>query len=166
MKVALLLTSLDNSGPIIVAYDLATMLVERGHECEVFYFKDEIELDFPCPTHKISLSSHWPFQGFDVIHCHGLRCDAYIMLHKPLFGKVPVVTTFHSYIYRDHYYRYGSFTSLFTATLVLLSTLRDNKIVTLTKESYRYYQKYILVKNKLFQIYNTLKSNTNMYICG
>ena len=42
MKVALVLTSLDNSGPIIVAYDLATMLVERGQKCEVFYFKDTI----------------------------------------------------------------------------------------------------------------------------
>ena len=76
MRIAYILSSLANSGPIIVAYDLVQLMIRNGHSVEVFYFDDKTDLDFPCATHRIKMKSRFPFSGgFDMIHCHGLRPD-------------------------------------------------------------------------------------------
>lgn len=51
MKIAYIVSSLANSGPVIVVCDLVSMMLKHGHEVEVFYFDDKVELDFPCATH-------------------------------------------------------------------------------------------------------------------
>lgn len=72
MRIAYILSSLANSGPIIVAYDLVQLMIRNGHSVEVFYFDDKTDLDFPCATHRINMKSRFPFSGgFDMIHCHG-----------------------------------------------------------------------------------------------
>ena len=55
MKIAYILSSLENAGPIVVAYELVQQLIKHDHTVEVFYFDDKIDLDFPCPIHKISM---------------------------------------------------------------------------------------------------------------
>ena len=99
MRIAYILSSLANSGPIIVAYDLVQLMVKNGHEVEVFYFDNKIQLKFPCPVHQISLKHKFPFDRFDIVHCHGLRPDLYILLRKPLSCKIPICTTIHSYMF-------------------------------------------------------------------
>lgn len=154
MKIALLLTSLSNSGPIIVARDLANLLVAKSHQVSVFYFKDIVELEFPCHTTKISIISQFNWEEFDIIHCHGLRPDLFVLLRKPLFCKTPVCTTIHSYLFLDHSYKYGKHWSWLTARIVLASTLRDNIVITLSKHAMEYYKKYI-PHRKLRFVYNT-----------
>lgn len=88
MRIAYILSSLANSGPIIVAYDLVQLMIRNGHSVEVFYFDDKTDLDFPCATHRINMKSRFPFSGgFDMIHCHGLRPDIFMLLRKPLGVK-------------------------------------------------------------------------------
>lgn len=154
MRIALFLTSLSNSGPIIVARDLASLLVAAGHNVSVFYFKDKIELDFPCETIKLSMTSHFNWDKFDVIHCHGLRPDLFILLRKPLHCKTPVCTTLHSYLFQDHAYKYGRRWAWLTGRFVLASTLRDDLVITLSKHAMEYYKKY-LPTEKLSYAYNT-----------
>lgn len=48
------LPNLSNTGPNIVAKDLCTGLVRKGHVCQVFYFDDIVELDMPCSIERIS----------------------------------------------------------------------------------------------------------------
>ena len=50
MRIAYILSSLANSGPIIVAYDLVQLMIRNGHSVEVFYFDDKTDLDFHCAT--------------------------------------------------------------------------------------------------------------------
>ena len=40
MKIAMILPSLANKGPILVARDLCIEYKKMGHECSVFYFDD------------------------------------------------------------------------------------------------------------------------------
>ncbi|GFI34697.1 N-acetylgalactosamine-N,N'-diacetylbacillosaminyl-diphospho-undecaprenol 4-alpha-N-acetylgalactosaminyltransferase [Bacteroidaceae bacterium] len=155
MKIAFLLASLANSGPIIVALDLVKVLMEKGHECQVFYFKDKMALDFPCPTKRLSFfMSSFDFDNFDIIHCHGVRPDLYAMLHKPLRCKTPVCTTIHSFVFQEHAYKYGPFVSKITGRIILWATFRDNKILVLSKHAKNYYENYLPLK-KLTYAYNT-----------
>lgn len=48
------LPNLSNTGPNIVAKDLCTGLVRKGHVCQVFYFDDIVELDMPCSIERIT----------------------------------------------------------------------------------------------------------------
>lgn len=96
MRIAYILSSLANSGPIIVAYDLVQLMVKNGHEVEVFYFDNKIQLKFPCPVHQISLKHKFPFDRFDIVHCHGLRPDLYIycaslFLVRSLYVRLSIV---------------------------------------------------------------------------
>lgn len=154
MKIAYILSSLSNSGPILVAYDLVKLMVEHGHIVKVYYFDDKINLDFPCSTEKIKMTSNITIDNYDVIHCHGLRPDLYMLLHNPLWHKVPVCSTIHSYMFRDHAYTYGKYRSYLTSLLVLASTLRDDKVVLLSKDMMEYYKPYLPTR-KLTYAYNT-----------
>ena len=154
MKIAYILSSLSNSGPILVAYDLVKLMVEHGHIVKVYYFVDKVNLDFPCPTERITMSSCIAVEHYDVIHCHGLRPDLYMLLHNPLWHKVPVCSTIHSYMFRDHAYTYGKYRSYLTTLFVLASTLRDDKVILLSKDMKEYYKPY-LPKRKLTYAYNT-----------
>ena len=155
MRIAYILSSLANSGPIIVAYDLVQLMIRNGHSVEVFYFDDKTDLDFPCATHRINMKSRFPFSGgFDMIHCHGLRPDIFMLLRKPLGCKTPVVTTIHSYMFSDHAFKYGKWQSKITARLVLASTVRDDKIILLSKHMMDYYSHYLPAK-KLTYAYNS-----------
>lgn len=161
MKIAVIITSLRDKGPIIVAHDLIEGLMKKGHLCDVYYFKDGGDLEFRCKTRKISFFSNINFKSYDIIHCHGLLPDLFILFRKPLLCKTPVVTTFHSYIFRDHYYQYGKYLYNITSYLVLASTIRDNKIITLSKDAMAYYSKYIN-SSKLTYAYNTRICNTSL----
>ena len=45
MKIAMILPSLANKGPILVARDLCIEYKKMGHECSVFYFDDIVEVE-------------------------------------------------------------------------------------------------------------------------
>lgn len=95
----MILPSLANKGPIIVARDLCREFIRFGHFCTVFYFDDIIEIDFPCKSVRISFWNKFNFGDFDIVHSHMYRPDAYIFLHKPLFtSKTKFVSTIHQHI--------------------------------------------------------------------
>ena len=154
MKIAYILSSLSNSGPIVVAYDLVKLMAANGHDVCVYYFDSKKELEFPCRTKQIDMRSKVDFNSYDVIHCHGFRPDVFVMLHKPLKCKAKIFTTIHSYIFQDHKYAYGLLKSKITSLLVLLATFRADKIILLSKHMLDYYKKYLPVK-KLTYAYNT-----------
>lgn len=163
MKIAYILSSLANSGPIIVANELVKLMILHGHHVDVYYFDNKVDLDFPCPIHRISMKSSFCFNRYDIIHCHGLRPDVFVLFHKPLFCKTPVVTTIHSYMFLDHAYKYGKFLAQITARLVLTATYRDDKVILLSRDMLDYYKKY-LPNKKLTFAYNTRSSNPNLML--
>lgn len=83
----MIVPSLANKGPVIVARDLCEQFVNKGHECKVFYFDDIIELTMPCEVERISLLRSVDFNNWDVIHTHGLRPDLYVRIHKNIFRR-------------------------------------------------------------------------------
>ncbi|HBJ76819.1 MAG TPA: group 1 glycosyl transferase [Porphyromonadaceae bacterium] len=157
MKIAVIVTSLSNSGPVIVAHDLICLLMQKGHECNIFYFKEKKEntLTFPCKVERINLMSfRVHFGEYDIVHCHGLRPNIYATLHNPLWCKTPVLTTMHNYVFEDFYYGMSKYLYKPMAYLMLFSTFRKDKVITLSKDAMKYYSRYI-PKKKLTYAYNS-----------
>lgn len=162
MKIAYLLTSLANAGPINVALDLVNVMMAHGHSCKVFYFKDKNGNDFPCETVRASFGSSIDFSEFDVIHSHGLLPDAYMMIHREirLRRDQRYFTTIHSFIFDDHRFKYGKFKSFFTSRLTLTATLRADKVITLGHVAMEHFKGHIADK-RLTWAYNTRVIDTN-----
>lgn len=154
MKVAYILPSKANCGPIIVAQELIRQMVINGHECCVYYFDDIGELTFDCKTEVIDFSKRIDFNKFDVIHSHGLRPDMYVFMHKPKVCKAVLVTTLHNYVFEDFKYQYNRLISCVFGNLWLKILKKHDKIVTLSKDAVEYYSKFI-DRNKLCFVYNS-----------
>lgn len=163
MRIAYILSSLANSGPIVVAHDLAILMAAHRHKVEIFYFDEVKQLFFPkeIKLHKISFVTSFPFCDFDIVHCHGLRPDLYVFFHKSLFSRIPVCSTIHSYMFSDHSFKYGKRIGYVTARLVLAATCRDNKVIFLSKHMQDYYD-HFLPKKKMTYAYNSRNIDLNL----
>lgn len=97
LKIAQVVPSLANKGPVIVAKDLVKVFVSKGHSCEVFYFDNIIELEFCCKTNKISFWDSFNFEDFDIIHLHAFRPSMYGTYQKLLKKRknVKFIATIH-----------------------------------------------------------------------
>lgn len=94
----MIVPALVNKGPVIVAKDLCTQYIKWGHKCTVFYFDENVELDFPCPTIKIGMWEKYNFSEFDIVHSHQYRPDAYVYFHKLYKQNVILISTLHQHI--------------------------------------------------------------------
>lgn len=108
MNIAMILPSLSQTGPSIVAKDLCEGFKTKGHKCKVFYF-DELAntMTFPCPVQKIGFKEEFDFDNWDVIHSHMFRPDAYVSAHKSKIKKSKIITTLHQPLnykaFKDNY---------------------------------------------------------------
>ncbi len=160
MKIAYIITSLANAGPIAVVRDLVSLMKAHGHDVDVYYFDPTKELTFACDTRKISMLSNFDFAKYDIVHCHGLRPDLYVMIHKGWKCKTPICTTIHSYMEQDHAFKYGKKWAKITTRMVLFSTVRDDRIILLSRHMRDYY-KNKLPSGKLTYAYNTHVTDSN-----
>lgn len=98
MKIAMILPSLANKGPVIVAKDLCEQFIRKGHDCKVYYLDDNVQLQMPCPVERISFWQSIDFTQWDVIHSHMFRPDGYVWYHlrmRHIPTSVKLVTTLH-----------------------------------------------------------------------
>ncbi len=84
MKIAFILPSLANKGPIVFTKYLIEGLKNKVDYIEVFYFKDIVELDLGVPTKQISFFEKIEFDKFDIIHTHNAIPDLYAYKSKIL----------------------------------------------------------------------------------
>lgn len=154
MKIAYIVSSKANAGPVNVVRDLVKAMITHGHDVEVFYFSEEGVDDFGCPVHKLTMKGGLKWNDYDVVHTHGGRPDLYVLIHKPLRWKGRCFTTIHSFIFEDHKYKYGRFLSQFTTRAILMLTSRHDKVIVLGRTALEYYKNRISEK-RLLAAYNT-----------
>ncbi len=117
MKIAYILPSLDNKGPIIVVKNLVRKLVEKGCTVDVFYFDDHPNpIISDVKTEKIDIESPIDFDCYDIIHSHTLRADYYLYKWKFLIKKSKIVSTIHQDAFKTFGYKFNTITS-FIVTL-------------------------------------------------
>ena len=67
MKIAYILPSLRNQGPIIVVKSLSDYLVQHGCEVDVYYFDNLPGLRFNCATRHLEMNELIDFDNYDII---------------------------------------------------------------------------------------------------
>lgn len=153
MKIAIILPSLANKGPIICARDIINYILdnEPGHQVDVYYLDEGPSIDFPCPTYKISFLKGFDFSKYDILHSHMLRPDAFLFFHKWKIRGYRV-TTLHVYMYLDLMYTYNKMTAYLAQKIWSLFIKNFDQIVTLSKDMTSYYNK--IIPESKFKIIN------------
>ncbi|MDO5760275.1 MAG: glycosyltransferase family 4 protein [Bacteroidota bacterium] len=143
MKIAQIIPSLLQFGPVIVANDLSKLLVERGHEVTVFYFDEKPGnlLTFPCKTQQIKMSEKIDFNAFDVVHCHGIRPDIYVWKYRKKSDKAKFVSTIHAFLYEDIKSTYNPLIAKMVTPIWLRILRKPDVRVVLSKQALKYYEK-------------------------
>jgi glycosyltransferase involved in cell wall biosynthesis len=145
IKVAFLLPSLSNNGPIIVAKDIINTIVKISPDeylFTVFYFDDIVELKFNCKTIQISFKDQISFDDFDIVHSHGFRPDKYIYKNRKHISA-KVISTIHCDVYEDLKHSYNSLISKVFGRVWIHYLDHLDKVVTLTNYHKDFYSKYI-----------------------
>ena len=155
MKIAYIVPSLANSGPVKVMHQLVESLYKQ-HEIDVYYFnirEDREKLTFNVPTYQIDFFDKIEDDRYDIVHTHGLKPDAYIWWHQNDIHKAKTVTTLHNYVKEDLAFNYGKIKSFFLVKLWNLMTSRHDQIVTLSKDAVKYYCRFWRNQNITY-VYN------------
>lgn len=95
-RIAVILPSLYNKGPVILALRIIESLKEE-FEFTVFYFDPNPELKPSVEFFQINFFNRKDFSGFDLIHTHMLRPDVYTWLMR-IDKQVKTVSTLHQYL--------------------------------------------------------------------
>jgi len=144
MKIAFIIPSLSNLGPVIVVNELVRGLqqVPEVSQTDVYYLDDREDTDklhFPCFTKKIGLFEKIDLSGYDVIHSHGIRPDMFLMMQKLRNKKLPVVSTMHCYIYPELAQTYSKTRAAIATPLWLMMLRPFNKVVFLAEAMMKHY---------------------------
>ncbi|MBF4470274.1 glycosyltransferase family 4 protein [Flavobacterium sp. HJJ] len=151
MRIAYILPSLINKGPVIVANTIIKNIVQKVEKIDVYYFDDDIVLEFPCATQKIYMNVPINFDYYDVIHTHGFRPDRYIKKWRSRILKAKTVCTIHADIAEDFKYGYNKlFSMIFTPIWLNMMKKHDAVVVISDKLKLLYNDKF----ENLFRVYN------------
>lgn len=154
MKIAIILPSLRNVGPVKVALDIVTELTNGYGNISftVFYIDEKIELKFPCPQIKLTLRNLFNLYDYDIIHSHMLRPDLLCSLLPFFKGKK--ISTIHNIVDTDLFYSHGKFISiLFSRIWRYIWKFIDIKVV-LTEFAKDYYNKKHFISNDELVVIN------------
>lgn len=109
MKIAFIVPSLANKGPIVVVDTIVRNLINKVDQIDVFYFDDKFGVYFICPTHKIDFGTPIDFDHYDIIHSHMYRPDKYVCKWKNKIQKAKLISTIHQDIYKNVRYSHNIF---------------------------------------------------------
>lgn len=156
MRIAYIVSSLSNAGPIIVVHNLVQLMTSHGHYCKVYYFDDKIELNFHCDKERITFRSQIDFKKFNIIHTHGNRPDLYVFLKKPFRTSSIFISTIHGNLFLDKNGSIGNkLKSWINSCIVLTFMSRHDHYIFLTKFSAAHYQKWFSPR-KIDYAYNSV----------
>jgi glycosyltransferase involved in cell wall biosynthesis len=156
MKIAFIVPSLINRGPIIVVKDIIENIIDNVDEITLFYIDNKVpEIYFPlkCKIEKINFfGAKKQLKKFDVVHSHMLRPDLMLaMTGKSDFIKI---CTLHNFMFNDISNTHSKIIGAITEKLWCLALKRFDKIICLSKEMRKYYENAGLNNKKLEVIYN------------
>ena len=140
MKIAFILPSLANKGPIVFTKYLIEGLKGKVDYIEVFYFKDIVELDLGVPTKQINFFEKIDFDSFDIVHTTMIKADLYSWWNKKNISKKAVVSM-HNYLVEDLNFLYKPFKAKVFTFLWKMSLNSINNIIVSSEDQLNYYKK-------------------------
>ena len=150
MKIAFILPSLANKGPIVFTKYLIESIKDKVEYIEVFYFKDIVELDLGVPTKQISFFEKIDFNKFDIIHTTMIKADLYSWFNNRYISDKSIVSM-HNYLTEDLKFLYSPFKAYIFTKLWKISINKIKNIIVSSDDQLKYYTK-LLNKNMNFTL--------------
>jgi L-malate glycosyltransferase len=147
LKVAIIIPSLANKGPIRVVQSIinASSDLNLAVTFTVFYLEDVRELEVKCNSRKYTPDID--FSIFDVVHSHGIRPDFIARKNRKTI-KFHVVTI-HNFVFEDLKYSYNTIISVIFGHLWIRLWQRADILVTISDSMIGYYQKHLPTRHIL-----------------
>jgi glycosyltransferase involved in cell wall biosynthesis len=161
LRVAMILPSLDHKGPIILARNI-TKALNHVVDFEMFYFDPIVAMQFEVKTTQISFFHQPDFTKFDLIHCHMLRPDLYVVWHK-LYKKKTLVSTLHQYIDDVLLHSYNKPIQCFFGNLWKFALSRMDAVVCINSDQTEFYSKEKL-NNHVLTIHNGVEDGEEVQV--
>jgi glycosyltransferase involved in cell wall biosynthesis len=114
MKIAYILPSLVNTGPIVVVNNVVKHIKNKVELIDVYYFNESPStLNFDCNVFHISKSDSIDFDKYDIIHSHTLWSDVYLYKNRKKIKKAKTVSTIHQDTFTSFTIQFNRFASFF-----------------------------------------------------
>lgn len=148
-KIAYIVPSLVNEGPVVVVHSLVVNLIDKVDTIHVYYFDDKKGMDFPCPTFRISMNKPIDFDTYDVVHSNCLRPDKYLAkwIQRSKVNHALTVSTLHQDTFKTFSYEYNKFFTTVFSRYWLSLQLKMDVVVAISnqlKEQYAHYFQHII----------------------
>lgn len=151
MKIAYILPSLINKGPIILVNTLVNNLIKMGVEIDVYYFKEDKGVDFSCPTYKIVYEEAIDFDKYDIVHSHMFRPDRYVCKWKSKIFSAKTFSTIHQDIFGGLKSDYGFFLAYTVASYWIYNLNKFDHVIAISDKIKSLFSDKI---SKIQRIYN------------
>jgi glycosyltransferase involved in cell wall biosynthesis len=148
MKIAFILPSLSNKGPIIVAKDIIEN-INKEHEIDLYYFDEINEISINCNLIRISIFDKIDFDKYEVVHSHMLRPDFYVWFHKKNHKKTLFISTLHQNIYFVLKEKFTSIGAILIEKIWLFFLKKQDVVVMLSNVMSLYYSKKTMLNNTI-----------------
>ena len=153
MRIAFILPSLENTGPIIITKHLVDYLLKNNINVDIYYFKRTLNnVDFKTNTYKINLFSKINSSIYDIIHSTQFVPDFFLFFNKFHF-KDKAIVSLHNFIDEDLRYLYNNFKYYFLSKTWKYILRNNNYYIVSSSIMKNYYiNNYNISKRKIFII--------------
>jgi L-malate glycosyltransferase len=153
MRVAIIVTRIDQAGPIFVIQNLVNSLVIFNDlVVKVFYLDKKVnpQLKMIVPCMRFD-SRKFRFADYDIVHTNGIRPDLLAFLNR---RKIRYhISTLHNLVFEDLTFTYNHLISFIFGNIWLMIWNRADKLVCVSEAVKTYYSKWF-PKSKLKVICN------------
>lgn len=142
IKIAFILPSLSNRGPIVFTNYLINSLKDKVDLVDVYYFDNLKEIEFNCRCEKINSIKDVKLENYDLIQTTMFRPDVLMALNKAIYkNKSIIVSGIHNYINEDMNYNYGKFKGFIISKLWLKFLKQVDGVIYSSNEMINYYKR-------------------------
>jgi glycosyltransferase involved in cell wall biosynthesis len=151
LKVAVIVTSLSNKGPIRVVQGIvgASRRLALPVDFIVFYLKPVKELSMDCPVEQYHAGVD--LSAFDVVHTHGIKPDGIAYWRRREIKRH--MLTVHNLVFRALTYEFNGIVSAILGRIWVFLWRRADLLVGISGEVQAYYSGYSFAR-KMTSIYN------------
>ena len=130
MRIAYIIPSLVNKGPIIVVRNIVAYLDKWGYSVDVYYFDESpFSMNFACRTMRITMNYAIDFDYYDIVHSHCLRPNMYVVKWLRSIHKAKTISTIHQNAYVNFKYKYNIvFSSILSSYFCYLQSKYDGVV--------------------------------------
>ena len=153
MKIAFIVPSLINKGPVIVVCNLVKYLKGKVELIDVYYFDEASStLSFDCNVYQISKSELINFDKYDIVHSHTLRADVYVNKWRKNIHRAKIISTLHQDTFNSFSIRYNRIVSLILTLYWCYIQRHFDGVISISNQLKKKYNR--LLSEKITTIYN------------